>query len=239
MSIKRVDYGQYYYNYQLLKEERKSMKLVVKPDLSIILKTPLQADQEYIDSFLRRKWLWLNKQYSVFGKYKKNVRKKEYVSGESFFYLGKQYQLVVKRGKEECIVLDREKLFVYTIHSINESAYTKNILNKWYRKKAREIFIKRLQKMVKKIGYTNVPELSVRSMNRRWGSYISKKKIILNSSLIHTSIDCIDYVITHELCHFQYKNHGKKFFALLDEKYPGWEKVKEKLEFKYGYIDIL
>ncbi|HAT74923.1 MAG TPA: metal-dependent hydrolase, partial [Candidatus Moranbacteria bacterium] len=50
--------------------------------------------------------------------------------------------------------------------------------------------------------------------------------------LIHASKDCIDYVITHELCHVKYKNHDKRFYKLMNFKYPKWEKIKEKLEMR-------
>ena len=67
-------------------------------------------------------------------------------------------------------------------------------------------------------------------MRRRWGSILKQKKVLLNPKLIHASKDCIDYVITHELCHRKYKNHDKRFYKYLQEKYPRWEKVKDKLE---------
>jgi hypothetical protein len=69
-------------------------------------------------------------------------------------------------------------------------------------------------------------------MQKRWGSCIRGKSIVLNPLLIHASKDCIDYVITHELCHVKYKNHDKRFFKLLNSKYPKWEKVKNKLEMR-------
>ncbi len=81
-----------------------------------------------------------------------------------------------------------------------------------------------------------MPTLAVRDMKRRWGSFLNKEKILLNPRLIHVSKDCIDYVVVHELCHMRYKNHDKKFFGFLDEKYPKWEKVKEKLEVLGAHI---
>lgn len=85
--------------------------------------------------------------------------------------------------------------------------------------------IKRI--FVLKKGYLT---LSIREMKRRWGSFLNQDRIFLNPKLIHTSKDCIDYVITHELCHMRYKNHDKKFYGFLKKQYPKWEKVKEKLE---------
>lgn len=68
------------------------------------------------------------------------------------------------------------------------------------------------------------------------GSFLNKEHIALNPKLIHTPKECIDYVIVHELCHMKYKDHSKKFWNFLDEKYPKWQKVKDKLEMKFGMI---
>ena len=55
-------------------------------------------------------------------------------------------------------------------------------------------------------------------------------KLILNRSLIGLSVDAIDYVITHELCHMLVDNHGPMFYKLLNRVMPDWERRKTKLE---------
>jgi predicted metal-dependent hydrolase len=55
-------------------------------------------------------------------------------------------------------------------------------------------------------------------------------KLILNRSLIRSSVDTIDYVITHELCHMTHHHHGPEFYKLLYWVMPDWEKRKTKLE---------
>jgi len=101
MKIKKFVFGKYEYDYALIREDRKSLSLTVRPDLSIILKAPESASQERIQAFLRKKWLWLEKQLKYFKKYQIKIYEKEYVSGESFLYLGKQYKLKVIRSKDE------------------------------------------------------------------------------------------------------------------------------------------
>ena len=59
-------YGDYSYSYQLIRQDRKSLALTVKPDLGIVVKCPHQANDERIDSFLKRKWFWMNKQIDFF-----------------------------------------------------------------------------------------------------------------------------------------------------------------------------
>ena len=67
-------------------------------------------------------------------------------------------------------------------------------------------------------------------MKRRWGSCTKSGRILLNLLLIQTSPPCIDYVITHELCHLIEHNHTSAFYQLLDRAMPDWRKRKRKLE---------
>lgn len=223
-------FGTFVYEYQLLKQDRKTLSLTITPDLRIILKCPLRTDNERIENFLQKKWFWLEKQLSFFKKYQRKIYEKEYISGESYLYLGRQYKLIVRRGKEDLVTLTRGLLTVYTTKEVENSRYNKKLINAWYEKKTEIIFRDRLTEMLKKFEYKNIPALTIREMKKRWGSFINKNKIILNPKLIHTSKECIDYVIIHELCHFSFKNHNSKFWQLLSEKYPRWEKVKVKLE---------
>ena len=67
-------------------------------------------------------------------------------------------------------------------------------------------------------------------MKRRWGSCTKNGRILLNLQLIQTSPSCIDYVITHELCHLIEHNHTAAFYQLLDGAMPDWRKRKRRLE---------
>jgi predicted metal-dependent hydrolase len=52
----------------------------------------------------------------------------------------------------------------------------------------------------------------------------------LNLDLIRAPIECIDYVIIHELCHLRFPHHGPRFWDLLERVMPDWRKRKTKLE---------
>lgn len=227
-------YGNYSYTYTLVKQDRKSLALTVRPDMGIILKCPRNVEDERIDKFLKRKWSWMNKQLKFFERVQRKKYEPEYISGESFFYLGRQYKLIVKRGKEDSVKLLRGILQVTTTQSVKDSKYTKKLLGSWYKDRYQIIFHERFIEMQKRFEYTSMPILKVRVMPKRWGSFLNKEQIALNPKLIHASKECIDYVIVHELCHMKYKDHSKKFWEFLDEKYPKWQKVKDNLELRFG-----
>lgn len=228
--MKEFIFGTFIYEYQLVSQDRKTLSLTVTPDLRIILKCPAKVDSERIENFLRKKWFWLEKQLSFFKKYQRKIYEKEYVSGEGGFYLGRQYKLVVKRGADNAVLLNRGQLVVHTNRAVSDTRHNKKLVDAWFAKKIDTIFQARLSEMLSKFDYKNVPKLAIREMKKRWGSFLNQDIIFLNPKLIHTPKECIDYVIVHELCHMKYKNHNKRFYDFLNKKYPKWEKIKDKLE---------
>lgn len=234
MTSKFFCYGKFKYKYKLIRQNRKTFSLTVTPDMSILLKAPIEAEILRIETFLKRKWLWLEKQLRFFKKYERKIYKKEYLSGESFLYLGRQYTLKVVSGNKNSVVLSKGILKLISTKKVSSRTHNKTVLEQWYEKRTRIIFNRVYQSSLKKMNYDFTPEIVVRNMSKRWGSFLNHKKIILNSRLIQASTECIDYVICHELCHIKYKNHSKEFFNYLRSVYPDWEKVKEKLELRLG-----
>lgn len=227
---KEFIFGSFVYCYDLIVQDRKTLSLTVTPDMRICVKCPHNTAEERVEQFLKKKWFWLQKQLHFFGKHQRKAYVKEYVSGESFHYLGRQHQLIVKRGAEDKVSLLRGVLMVQTTKAVSDNKYVQKLVTKWFDQRRNYVFAERFEEMKKRFDYKHMPALSVRDMKKRWGSFANKEKIILHPKLIHVSKDCIDYVIVHELCHMRFKNHDKKFFTFLEEKYPKWEKVKSKLE---------
>lgn len=228
--MKEFIFGTFIYEYQLIKQDRKTLSLTVTPDLRIIVKSPEQADNERIEYFLQKKWFWLEKQLSYFKKYQRKFYEKEHISGEGYFYLGRQYKLVVRKSKQNNVSLTRGQLIIHTIKETDNRRFNKKLLEDWFTEKAEQIFQDRFTEMLERFDYKHAPAIGIREMKRRWGSFINRDKVFLNSKLIHVPKACIDYVIVHELCHLRYKHHNKKFWELLDKKYPKWERIKEQLE---------
>lgn len=234
MTPKLFRYGRYKYEYELTRQSRKTLSLTVRPDMSILLKAPVEAEILRINAFLKRKWIWLEKQLRFFKKYERKIYKKEYLSGESFLYLGRQYTLKVVNGSKNSVVLRRGIFKVISTKKSSNKAHNQKALGRWYEKRIEIVFNKIYRSALKKFNYDFIPDVVVRNMAKRWGSYVNHKKIIINPRLIQAPTECIDYVICHELCHMRYKNHSKDFFNYLSSVYPGWEKVKEKLELRLG-----
>ncbi len=232
-------YGKHVYEYVLHFEDRQSLSLAVTPDTQIIVKAPTGASEQRIEVFLKRKWLWLEKQLDYFRKHKKTARPREFVSGESVYYLGRQYKLMVDSGAEKSVKLTFGKLCIGVKCQPAQAVSVESLLDEWLEERARQVFTERINAVLARFPGRRQPALGIKQMTKRWGSYLGTDRIILNRHLIHASRDCIDYVITHELCHARHKNHTAAFYRLLNEKCPGWEGIKEKLETKYLYAETV
>ncbi|QQS58754.1 DUF45 domain-containing protein [Candidatus Peregrinibacteria bacterium] len=121
-----------------------------------------------------------------------------------------------------------------TRENVNDSEKNEELIESWYEKRAKLIFFERYRQMLKKFDYDFAPELALRKMPKRWGSFLSKKKVLLNPELVKASKECIDYVITHELCHMKYQNHSKEYYRFLTSKCPNWKSIKDQLELKFS-----
>ncbi len=104
-------------------------------------------------------------------------------------------------------------------------------LERWYLQQAEEVFSRRLNHWVAHIGWlAEAPTLKLRKMKSRWGSCSSRGHITLNTQLIKTPPECLDYVIVHELCHLREMNHSPAFHALQAAVLPDWKARKQTLQ---------
>lgn len=113
-----------------------------------------------------------------------------------------------------------------------DPAKVKALVTAWYREKATLRLKERFDVISRRFRrFGLAPSLLIlRSMPRRWGSYTNTGRILLNPDLIRAPTHCIDYVITHELIHLAYPDHGTDFQEMLDALMPDWRSRKVRLE---------
>ncbi len=76
-----------------------------------------------------------------------------------------------------------------------------------------------------------LPNLKIRKMKTRWGvCNIRNKNVTLNRELYRYDIDCLDYVIVHELAHFIHHNHSSSFWKQVSKYCPNYKEIRKKLK---------
>ena len=235
VETRQLRYGTRNIPYTLRFEPRKTLGVTVHPDLTVVVQAPPGTPQPDIEGTLQRRARWIAKRLDDYARYSPDLPPREYVSGETHRYLGRQYRLKVVDGEPESVSLEGPFLWV----SVRDRASTGRVemlVKRWYRAKAREVFGERLAACYPRIETLGValPTLTVRSMRTRWGSSSvavcsPRGRITLNSKLIQMPKELIDYVVYHELCHLVEPHHGKAYYALLSRVLPDWRERRERL----------
>ena len=229
-----LDYGTTRLRYTLQFAERKSLGVRVSPDGSVTVTAPPGTPDDKIEERLLTKAAWIRRQREFFLSFEPRRAPRRYVSGETHLYLGKQYRLKVHPvadPAETDVRLLRGYFHVRTPAPAN-SARIEAQLRGWYERQADRRFAALLERRLPAARryYAGPVRLRARWLANRWGSCRRSGVITLNYELIKAPVDCIEYVIVHELCHLAEFNHGPRFFALLEREWPGWRGVKERLE---------
>jgi predicted metal-dependent hydrolase len=224
----QINYGTSQIRYSVRYSNRKTLSITVNPDGNVVVKAPVDISDEQIEKKVVKRASWILKQQNYFKSFGEKMPPRRYISGESHLYLGKQYVLHVVEGKSNSVRFKgRSFEIVCTSKSKAES-----LLKEWYKERAKTKFAEIAEPVIQRFKRYNVEPASlyIQSMENRWGSCTPKGKIILNTELIKAPKPCIEYVVTHELCHLLHRNHTQAFYDLLTAEMPDWERWKNKLE---------
>ncbi len=201
---------------------------ILSSDGTVKVTAPYRFSDQAIMQFVNSRIDWIKKHSGLFTR-NKGEEKLCYISGEIHYLWGKPYLLeVIETDKKNSIFIKEDKIILQVKKGStqNQKAF---LMQEWYRRELKRVIPEVLDKCIKRVG--KAPnEWHVKNMKTRWGTCnIQKKRIWLNLQLAKRPIECLEYVITHELVHLYEKGHNAKFRAYMDQFYPNWKNVKKKL----------
>ncbi len=231
-TTKRIlTFGNRQIPYRIIRKQRKYLRILVEPNLQVTIYAPTNAEDCKINEFLHKKAFWIMQKLDYVKTFHPLPPPREYINGETFRFLGRQYRLKIEQGNHSPAKLRGRFLYVM-ISDKHDYAKAKELVTAWYRLQAEHTFHRITRKCSEITSRHEVPAASIRlrKMRTRWGSCNSKNIITINTNLIQAPIHCIEYVIMHELCHLKHHNHSKSFYKLLSICMPDWKIRKELLQ---------
>ena len=186
---------------------REQAGISVSPDKSVEIRVPEDTSQEKIREIAGKKAAWIYEQIQWFDRLSLIDMTKEYVSGETFLYLGRQYRLkVVCNGTGLGIKLSGG-YFEVTIPEERDISDQKGLVRKallqWYCFHAEERITPLLDKNARRLGI-ETPPLNIKYQLKRWGSCTKDGTININVRIAMAPMSQVEYVVIHELCHLAY-----------------------------------
>lgn len=226
-----VNYGKSTLNIEVEFLERKRLSITVHPDLNITAKAPINTDKHNLENRLQKRASWIARQLAYFEQYHPQQPERQYISGESHWYIGRQYRLRIRTGDRSKVRLIGRYFEIETPSPDNRQAIQK-LMQKWYLDHAKHLIKKQLREWLPVFERWKIsePEIQFRRMQKRWGSLTPAGTLLFNTELVKAPLQCVDYVIVHELCHLIYPHHDNRYFQLLERIMPDWKRWKERLE---------
>ena len=213
------------------RSDRQTLRIVVSPEGRVAAYAPEKATDDELIERVSRRGGWIRRELLRCERWRPRTPHRQYVSGETHLFLGKQYRLVVTSDGAPDVRLDGDRM-ILAVRPNSSFVHRRTLLRHWYGLQSHRLFPERLNTTAPpflRLGVTK-PRLMIRAMSQRWGSFTAKGNLVLNSELAQASPHLIDYVIAHELAHALYPDHGAQWQGLLTQTMPDWRNRKNELE---------
>ena len=198
------------------------------PEGNVTVSTPVELSNEEIKLFVLKKLPEIMKVRDRMLSQERQS-KREYVSGESYYLWGKPYRLqVVYEGTQHKISKSPTKI-IMNVPEETDAEMREKLFTEWYRQELKRVLESIIIRCEKKTG-VHADEFRIKNMKTKWGTCnIEKRRIWINLQLAKKPMECLEYVVIHELVHLLEKNHTYRFYSLVEEYCPTWREAKKLL----------
>ncbi|WP_148550172.1 M48 family metallopeptidase [Paraclostridium bifermentans] len=213
--------------FNIIYRKRKTMSLEIKRDGIINVIAPNGLDKTFIVDKVKNKSDWIIKKLDEIEVLNNNRYTRSYESGDIFLYLGNEYILEVLVDKttiRTSVSLENNKLIVRS--NSNNKDVIQRALKNWYTDETLGITKERIN-YYKLFFEDTVTSIKIKDQKSRWASCTYKNEILFNLRCSMMPIQIIDYIVVHEMCHMEHRNHSKDFYLAVERILPDYkERVK-------------
>lgn len=213
--------------FNIIYRKRKTMSLEIKRGGIINVIAPNGLDKTFIVDKVKNKSDWIIKKLDEIEVLNNNRYTRSYESGDIFLYLGNEYILEVLVDKTTIgisVSLESNKLIVRS--NSNNKDVIQRALKNWYTDETLGITKERIN-YYKLFFEDTVTSIKIKDQKSRWASCTYKNEILFNLRCSMMPIKIIDYIVVHEMCHMEHRNHSKDFYLAVERILPDYkERVK-------------
>ncbi len=204
---------------------RTTLGLTVDRGGELVVHAPEGAENGELVRWTRSRLLWVHRKLAAKQALGPQVREPEFVTGESFRYLGRSHRLVIIAQQDEPLRCDGLR---FLLRRDARKSAAKHFQN-WYVAIGGGWIVKRVALRASRAGAS--PKKTVlRDLGFRWGSCSKSGVVYFNWKLLQLPVRLVDYVIAHELAHLREPHHRAEFWRILDATLPDWRERREELK---------
>jgi predicted metal-dependent hydrolase len=214
----------------ILRKEIKNLHLgVYPPDGRVRVAAPLKMSKEAIRLAVVTRLGWIKRQQAAFAKQPRES-KREMVRGESHYLLGRRYRLrIVPAMGAAKVVLRSTTAMELHVPESSTPEQRERVLQRFYRQQLKELIPPLLEKWQPRLGVT-AAEWGIKRMKTKWGTCNPlARRVWLNLELAKKPVQCVEYILVHELTHLLEATHNDRFVGLMNRFIPKWQHYREIL----------
>lgn len=202
---------------------------VSSPEAAVHISAPKSISNEIIQNFVASKINWIHKRIELIKQRNEEKIVYHYVDDEIHFYKGMPYKLsIIENSLLQKVILEDNKIVINVPIGADEKKRCE-ILQRWYASELEKTLLVFVEKWQKRLNVT-VNQIKIRKMKTLWGSCnFRSQRITFNLELCKRSLECIEYIVVHELAHLIEPSHNHKFKSILDSHLPDWRERKKEL----------
>ena len=213
---------------EVIRTDRRKTATVKVEQGRVAVVVPKATSAARVESLVTEKTPWIRKKL-LLHRQQTEMKPKEYVSGECFTYLGRNYRLKVVSHSQREVKLLNGRLVVSLPSGSKAPAVIRAALEKWYVQHAKEKLQEKVDRYAKRLGLQPA-KVRVRDFKSRWGSCTVRGDLTFNWRVIIAPQRIVDYVVVHELCHLHHHNHSPQFRSSVERILPDYRECREWLK---------
>ena len=215
---------------KVVRKKIKNLHLAVyPPDGWVRIAVPEIIDNEAVRLAVISKFGWIKRQIKSFEDQPRQSAR-ELITGESHYYLGRRYLLdIAHTTKRPFVAIKNNKTLILNVGENTGLEKREKLLSEWYRKEMKSVLPDIIKKWEVKSGL-KVNSYGIKMMKTKWGSCNPQdKRIWLNLELIKKPIECLEYIVVHEMVHFLEHTHNERFVSHMGRIMPQWRTYRDQL----------
>ena len=221
---------------QVIRTNRRKTASVRVEEGVVSVVVPADLPETQIEEIINNKSKWiLNKLHIYSGT--APAKSKEYVSGESFPYLGRNYRLQVIAEEWQPAKLLNGRLVVWLPEGKSSPERVKAALTGWYKDHSRKKLREKATRYSKIICVAPA-SVNIKNFQSRWGNCRPDGKVEFNWKIIMAPNRIVDYVVVHELCHLKQPDHSSLFWREVGQIIPEYQECKHWLKENGRWLEI-
>ena len=213
---------------EIVRTDRRKTASVRVQEGKVSIVVPNDLPDVRIEEVVAKKTRWIREKLAIH-RQTVPVQPKEYVSGESFTYLGRNYRLKVVAGAKKSVKLVNGRLTVTLPRNQKTPEKVREALTQWYRDHAEQKLSEKVERYAKVIG-VKPASVGIKTFKSRWGSCSTKGHVLFNWQIIIAPNRIVDYVVVHELCHLKRHDHSPEFWKCVQRAFPDYQDCKDWLK---------